>query len=80
MLLTRAERTDISRGIVNEAVSNHFIFTFEPLPTNASRAALNWTVVGAILRMHIGMGAVVKKELVMDHIIFTMVLTYFRRY
>lgn len=63
MLLTRAERTDISWGIVNEPVSNHFIFTFEPLPTNASRAAFNWTVVGAILRMHIGMRAVVKKRI-----------------
>lgn len=62
MLLTRAEWTDISRGIVNEPVSNHLIFTFEPLPTNTSRAAFNWTIVGTILRMHIGMGAVVRKN------------------
>lgn len=57
MLLIRAEGTHITRRIVDQTMSNHFVLTLKPLPADASGATGDRTVVGALLRVHIGMRA-----------------------
>ena len=48
MLLVRAERANIARRVVNEAMSNHFIFAPEAIATYASRTGFDGAVVKAI--------------------------------
>lgn len=44
---------------MDKSVPNHFVLTFEALATERPRTPFNGTEMGTILRMHIGMGAMI---------------------
>jgi hypothetical protein len=46
--------TDVSGGIVNEAMPNHFVLSLETFPSLASRTSLNRAVMWTGRRMNIG--------------------------
>lgn len=46
--------TDVSGGIVDEAMPDHFVLPLEAFPSLASRASLNRAVVWTGRRMNIG--------------------------
>lgn len=49
VLLVGAEGTDITRRVVNEAMTHHFVLTLEALSTGCSRTPLYGTKVWAFL-------------------------------
>ena len=53
MLTVRAERTDVTRRLVNQTVTDHFIFPFEALAAFGAIAAVYGTVVWAFLRVDV---------------------------
>lgn len=59
MLLVGTERTDIAWRIMYQAMAHHLILALESFPAYATRTAFYGTEMRSILRMHVGMGAVV---------------------
>lgn len=55
MLLAWTKWTYIPRGIMNEPMSNHFVFALESSATRAAQTSFNWTEMRSILRMYICM-------------------------
>lgn len=54
----RAVRTHVTRRIVDEAVSNHFIFTLEAFSAFGTLAAAHRAVVGSFLGVDVFVGAI----------------------
>jgi hypothetical protein len=51
-----AKWTDISRGIMNESMPNHFVFPLEPLAAFAPWTASHGAIVGTLRGMDVGVG------------------------
>lgn len=57
MLALRAERADIARTVVHQAMADHLVLAFESFAALGARAACNWAVVRSTLTVHIFVGA-----------------------
>lgn len=51
---------------MDKSVPNHFVLAFEALATERPRTPFNGTEMGTILRMHIGMGAMIVSSALAD--------------
>ena len=53
MFPLRTEGTDISGGLVNEPVANHFVFPLESFSGFGSRTCLDWAIMRPVLRVYV---------------------------
>lgn len=54
----RAKGADVAGGLVHETVADHFVFALEAFAAFAAGAFLDRAVVGAVLGVDVGVGAV----------------------
>ena len=80
MLAFRAERADIARTVVHQAVANHLVLAFESFAAFGARAACNWTVVRSALAVHVLVRASEGLLAGGDNSSWTLRRTYFSRY
>lgn len=57
MLAFWAERADVARTVVHQAMADHLILAFETFAAFGARAACDWAVVRSTLAVHILVGA-----------------------